>query len=159
MSTFTTTQQLVATISNKEKQMAITTTVYKVVRPEDGSLWSKMALGKYRTKYPPGEWVGRNNLFVFINLSDAREAAMHWEEVWECETTSDPRPAPEFVPHYYYTYTGDEGYRGAQQDEADKLIKEFWDSPYSKDEGRLWLLVGSWGAHLVDDIKLIRKVA
>lgn len=132
-------------------------TVYKVVVDNNGVLQSINALGKFRTDYPVGRVVRRNNLFVFTDLYYAKDAqfeSLH-EEVWECETESIPRETPSMVPDY--DYTGDRNYKGLYPEVAHHLIKEFWRSPYRATT--LDLIRPPTGSHLVDDIKLIRRVS
>jgi hypothetical protein len=134
----------------------MTNTVYKVVELENEKLYSVYALDRYRTEYIPGELVERPNIFVFMSQEDSESVQSRYDQIWECETQSDPRPAPVYIPDY--DYTRDAGYRGVSPDEADKLISTFWSKPYNEDEGPLSLIGAPEGSYLVDDVKLIRRV-
>lgn len=132
-------------------------TVYKVAERKDGGLYSTHAMGKYRTQYPPWERVERHNIFVFIDQEDARSFLSHsGVEVWECETDSVPRRAPDEVPDFDYTQPW--GYNGVTTEEADKLISDFWNSPYRDRHGPLSLIGVPQGTYLVNAVKLIREV-
>lgn len=135
----------------------MTQTVYKVVDPTYGGLFSLYARGKYRTQYKPGEIVEKANIFVFCEQRDAESFRGKAYEVWEAETQSIPRPAPRCIP--VYDHTRDHYYGGIYPDQADKLIKEFWEDPYGDGEGPLETLFPPTGSHLVNDIKLIRRVS
>jgi len=134
----------------------MSTTVYKVVVNNNGVLQSINALGKFRTQYPVGSVVRRNNLFVFTSLAHAEDAQFEslGEEVWECETESTPIETPSLIPDY--EYTRDNNYKGLYPEVAHSLIKDFWRSPYRATV--LALIRPPTGSHLVNDVKLIRRV-
>lgn len=135
----------------------MTTIVYKVVSRSPVGLRSIYALGEYTTVYTPGEKVSRPNLFVFLTQEDAQEARTEAEEeVWICETESTPRKCPERIPDY--EHTGTYTYWNIPPKEAGRLIREFWEHPYYACGGPLRVLAATYGAHLVDDVTLIREV-
>jgi hypothetical protein len=136
----------------------MTSTVYKLVQEtEKGQLTSMTAEGSYLTVYQPGEWVQKKNLFVFL---DARHAVTGIEglELWECETTTEPRHAPERIPDYEHTY--DKSYKGISPELTHQLIAEFFESPLPSSAyvGPLTLLWCANNAWLVDDVRLIRRI-
>jgi hypothetical protein len=134
------------------------TTVYKVVLEEYGVFLSVNAKGAYQTRYRPGVQVKKKNLFVFTKEEYAENACFTnlGEQVWECETESVPRHAPMFVPDYDYLGAG--GYRGVLPEEVPLLLAKFWERPYGLRGGELNVIRPAAGAHLVDDVKLIRRV-
>lgn len=136
------------------------TTVYKILLDDDeNGLISTHARGKYTMHYKPGEKVDRPNLFVFLDLEDAESyggASSDILPIWECETESEPRPAPYEVPDY--DYTGEDGWLGVPPNVADKLILAFWEQLYTDGNGPLRLISCPNGAHLVDDVTLLRRV-
>lgn len=133
-------------------------TVYKVVLEENGVLQSVNAMGSYKTEYIPGDRLYRKNLFVFTSLEDAERAC--WpglgEQIWECETESDPRPAPPQVPDFEHTDTLE--YMGIPSVWASLYIEEFWSDPYTVYTGPLRLMRPLRNSYLVDDVKLIRRL-
>jgi hypothetical protein len=131
-------------------------TVYKLVLEENGVLLSINAMGKYRTEYTPGERVDKKNLFVFTSLEEAERGCFSslGERIWECETDSEPRHAPDYIPDFDHTGSGE--YMGVGAEEAAQLIESFWSTGRG---GRLRMIRPLRGSHLVDDVKLIREVS